>query len=66
MVNVVRRLIYHQDEEVISCFESSNPQQKRAVAGPTLAAMLGLGVAAGIGTGEAALVLQSKLRDTYR
>lgn len=33
------------------------------MAGPTLAVMLGLGVAAGVGTGGTALALQNNLRD---
>nr|QJT93251.1 envelope protein [Macroglossus minimus gammaretrovirus] len=67
-VQLIPRVYYHSDEALLQVFNNPNPRHKREPVSLTLAALLGLGIAAGIGTGSAALIkgpidLQSGLTD---
>lgn len=57
MVQLVPRVIYHDDSSFIDEFDHRT-RYKREPVTLTLAVLLGLGVAAGVGTGVAALVQQ--------
>lgn len=55
MVQLVPRVYYHPSGEFLSLFEHA-PRIKREPISLTVAVLLGLGVAAGVGTGSAALI----------
>lgn len=55
MVQLVPRVYYHPSEELLSLYDHS-PRTKREPISLTVAALLGLGIAAGVGTGTAALI----------
>nr|AAL87626.1 envelope glycoprotein [Porcine endogenous retrovirus] len=56
MVQIVPRVYYYPEKAVLDEYDYRNHRQKREPISLTLAVMLGLGVAAGVGTGTAALV----------
>lgn len=56
LVQLVPRVIYHEAASFEAEFDLRPRRQKREPISLTLAALLGLGVAAGVGTGTAALV----------
>lgn len=55
MVQLVPRIYYHPSEELLLLYDH-NPRIKREPISLTVAALLGLGVAAEVGTGSAALI----------
>nr|ABM65597.1 envelope glycoprotein [Sus scrofa] len=56
MVQIVPRVYYYPEKAILDEYDYRNHRQKREPISLTLAVMLGLGVAAGVGTGTAALV----------
>nr|AAT06256.1 envelope glycoprotein [Sus scrofa] len=56
MVQIVPRVYYYPEKAILDEYDYGNHRQKREPISLTLAVMLGLGVAAGVGTGTAALV----------
>lgn len=56
MVQLVPRIYYHSPGEFLSLYEPT-PRIKREPISLTVAVLLGLGVAAGVGTGSAALII---------
>nr|BAN63360.1 envelope glycoprotein [Koala retrovirus] len=55
-IQLVPRIYYHPDGTLLQAYESPHPRNKREPVSLTLAVLLGLGVAAGIGTGSTALI----------
>lgn len=58
LVQLVPRLIYHPDESFVDAWQDTYKRAKREPVSMTLAVLLGLGVATGIGTGVTALAQQ--------
>ena len=56
MVQLVPRIYYHPEETLLQAYDNSPSRIKREPVSLTLAVMLGLGLAAGVGTGSAALI----------
>nr|AAC80265.1 envelope protein [Gibbon ape leukemia virus] len=55
-VQLIPRIYYHSEETLLQAYDKSPPRFKREPASLTLAVFLGLGIAAGIGTGSTALI----------
>nr|UGO47158.1 MAG: envelope protein [Retroviridae sp.] len=55
MVQLVPRLIYHDDSSFVTEFDPKN-RYKRELVSLTLATLVGVGIAAGVGTGTAAII----------
>lgn len=55
-IQLVPRIYYHSEGALLQAYEAPHPRNKREPVSLTLAVLLGLGVAAGIGTGTTALV----------
>ena len=56
MIRLVPRIYYHLEEAVIKAYEGKHRHKKREPVSLTLAVILGLGLAAQIGTGTTALL----------
>ncbi|XP_062947204.1 solute carrier family 23 member 2 isoform X1 [Cynocephalus volans] len=55
-VQLIPRIYYHPGETLLQAYDNPHPRVKREPVSLTLAVLLGLGIAAGMGTGTAALV----------
>lgn len=56
LTQLVPRIYYHPDSEVLDAYDFKNTRNKREAMSLTLAMVMGLGLAARVGTGIAALV----------
>lgn len=55
-IQLIPRIYYHPEGTLLQAYDSSHPRFRREPVSLTLAVLLGLGIAAGIGTGSTALI----------
>nr|AAA69474.1 envelope protein [Gibbon ape leukemia virus] len=55
-IQLIPRIYYHPEGTLLQAYDNSHPRLKREPVSLTLAVLLGLGIAAGIGTGSTALI----------